>query len=99
MTAQECSMWNSAPQICMLAILHGSWVALRLPIRLLVALSGGVMGRGRKTAANKAKPPNKVDPKTQAKRQRITEDIARVLREAGYECSDEPDQPKLRPDN
>lgn len=60
---------------------------------------GGVMGRGRKTAANKAKPPNKVDPKTQAKRQRITEDIARVLREAGYECSDEPDQPKLRRDN
>ena len=43
--------------------------------------------------------PNKADPKIQAERQRIAEDIARALREAGLKCSDEPDQPKLRRDN
>ena len=43
------------------------------------------MGRIRKTAAGKADPPE-VDTKIQAERLRIAEDIARALREAGYEC-------------
>ena len=38
------------------------------------------MGRIRK-----AVPP--IDPKIQEERQRIAQDIARALREAGYECS------------
>ena len=44
------------------------------------------MGRIRKTATSKADPPE-VDPKIQEERQRIAQDIARALREAGYECS------------
>ena len=44
------------------------------------------MGRIRKTAAGKAKPP-KVDKKTEAERLRIAEDIARALRQAGYKLS------------
>ena len=43
------------------------------------------MGRIRKTTAGKADPPE-VDPKIQEERQRIAQDIARALREAGYEC-------------
>ena len=43
------------------------------------------MGRIRKTAASKADPPE-LDPKIEEERQRIAEDIARALREAGYEC-------------
>ena len=42
------------------------------------------MGRIRKTVARKADPPELQ--KTQEERQRIAEDIARALREAGYEC-------------
>ena len=40
----------------------------------------------RKTAAGKTNPPE-LDPKIEEERQRIAEDIARALREAGYECS------------
>ena len=43
-----------------------------------------VMGGIRKTA-DKADPPE-VDLKIQEEQQRIAEDIARALREAGYEC-------------
>ena len=42
------------------------------------------MGRIRKTAG-KADPPE-VDLKIQEEQQRIAQDIARALREAGYEC-------------
>ena len=42
------------------------------------------MGRIRKTA-DKADPPE-VDLKIQEEKQRIAQDIARALREAGYEC-------------
>jgi hypothetical protein len=42
------------------------------------------MGRIRKTAG-KADPPA-VDLKIQEEQQRIAQDIARALREAGYEC-------------
>ena len=45
-----------------------------------------VMGRIWKTAASKADPPE-VDLKIQEEQQRIAQDIARALREAGYECS------------
>ena len=38
-----------------------------------------------KAVPRKAVPP--IDPKIQEERQRIAEDIARALREAGYECS------------
>jgi hypothetical protein len=56
------------------------------------------MGRIR-TATSKAGPPE-VDPKIQAERLRIAEDIARALREAGYECSLGDDSvARLRPDN
>ena len=44
------------------------------------------MGRIRKTVPRKAGPPE-FDPKIQVERQRIAQDIARALREAGYECS------------
>ena len=44
------------------------------------------MGRIRKTVPRKADPPE-VDAKIQAERLRIAQDIARALREAGYECS------------
>ena len=44
-----------------------------------------VMGRIWKTAASKADPPE-LDPKIQEERMRLAEDIARALREAGYEC-------------
>jgi len=43
------------------------------------------MGRIRKTVPRKADPPE-VDAKIQAERLRIAQDIARALREAGYEC-------------
>ena len=39
----------------------------------------------KKKAARKADPPES-DQKTQEERQRIAEDIARALREAGYQC-------------
>ena len=42
------------------------------------------MGRIRKTVGN-ADPPE-VDLKIQEEKQRIAQDIARALREAGYEC-------------
>ena len=41
------------------------------------------MGRIRKTVPRKAVPP--IDPKIQEERQRIAQEIARALREAGYE--------------
>ena len=44
------------------------------------------MGHIRKTVAHKADPPE-LDPKIEEERQRIAQDIARALREAGYECS------------
>ena len=44
------------------------------------------MARIRKTATRKADPPE-LDPKIEEERQRIAQDIARALREAGYECS------------
>ena len=43
------------------------------------------MGRILKTVPRKAGPPE-FDPKIQVERQRIAQDIARALREAGYEC-------------
>ena len=43
------------------------------------------MGRIRKTVPRKAGPPE-FDAKIQVERQRIAQDIARALREAGYEC-------------
>jgi hypothetical protein len=43
------------------------------------------MKRIRKTGSSKTSPPE-LDPKIQEERQRIAEDIARALREAGYEC-------------
>ena len=43
------------------------------------------MARIRKTATSKANPPE-LDPKIEEERQRIAQDIARALREAGYEC-------------
>ena len=46
-----------------------------------------------KAVPRKAVPP--IDPKIQEERQRIAEDIARALREAGYECYDSI-QPTLR---
>jgi len=45
-----------------------------------------VVGRIWKTAASKADPPE-LDPKIEEERQRIAQDIACALREAGYECS------------
>ena len=42
------------------------------------------MRRIRKTVAHKADPPE-LDPKIEEERQRIAQDIARALREAGYE--------------
>ena len=58
------------------------------------------MGRIRKTATRKADPPE-LDPKIEEERQRIAEDIARALREAGYECSlgDDSTARTLRRDN
>jgi len=56
------------------------------------------MGRIRKKVARKTRPPA-VDPKIQAERLRIAEDIARALRQAGYECSNDSIQPTLRHDN
>jgi len=44
------------------------------------------MGYIRKSATGKADPPE-LDPKIEEERQRIAQDIARALREAGYECS------------
>ena len=44
------------------------------------------MARIRKTATSKAKPPE-LDPKIEEERQRIAQDIAPALREAGYESS------------
>ena len=43
------------------------------------------MGRIWKTAASKADPPE-LDPKIEEERQRIAQEIARALQEAGYEC-------------
>jgi len=43
------------------------------------------MGRIPKTASSKTGPPE-LDPKIEAERQRIALEIARALREAGYEC-------------
>ena len=65
------------------------------------ASSGGLLMTRRirgKAVAGKASPPD-VDQKIQEERQRIAEDIARALREAGYECSDDSIQPTLRRDN
>jgi len=45
-----------------------------------------VMGYIQKTVTSKADPPE-LDPKIEEERQRIAQDIARALREAGYECS------------
>ena len=45
-----------------------------------------VMGYIQKTVTSKADPPE-LDPKIEEERQRIAKDIARALREAGYECS------------
>jgi len=63
--------------------------------------SGGLLMTRRirgKAVPRKAVPP--IDPKIQEERQRIAEDIARALREAGYECSDDDSiQPTLRRDN
>jgi hypothetical protein len=56
------------------------------------------MGRIRKTGSRKAPQPA-VDPKIQEQRQRIAENIARALREAGYECSHDSIQPTLQRDN
>ena len=58
------------------------------------------MARIRKTATSKAKPPE-LDPKIEEERQRIAQDIARALREAGYECSlgDDNTARTLRRDN
>ena len=42
------------------------------------------MGYIRKTVTSKADPPE-LDPKIEEERQRIAQDIARALREAGYE--------------
>ena len=58
------------------------------------------MARIRKTATRKADPPE-LDPKIEEERQRIAEDIARALREAGYECSlgDDSIARRLRRDN
>ena len=63
-------------------------------------VSGVVMARIRKTATSKAKPPE-LDPKIEEERQRIAQDIARALREAGYECSlgDDNTARTLRRDN
>jgi len=46
------------------------------------------MGYIRKSATGKADPPE-LDPKIEEERQRIAQDIARALREAGYECPSE----------
>jgi hypothetical protein len=63
------------------------------------APSGGIiMGGIRKTVARKT-PPLVVDPNIQAERLRIAEDIARALREAGYECSNDRIAPTLRREN
>ena len=43
------------------------------------------MGYFRKGAVRQAAPPE-LDPKIEEERQRIAEDIARALREAGYQC-------------
>ena len=43
------------------------------------------MARIRKTATRKADPPE-LDPKIEEERQRIAQEIARALQEAGYEC-------------
>ena len=51
-----------------------------------------------KAVAGKASPPD-VDQKIQEERQRIAEDIARALREAGYECSNDRIAPTLRGEN
>jgi hypothetical protein len=62
------------------------------------ASSGGLLMTRRirgKAVAGKASPPD-VDQKIQEERQRIAEDIARALREAGYECSHDR-TPTLRP--
>ena len=53
---------------------------------MLLLGHGVVMGRIRKEAARKDALPG-VDDKIQEERQRIAQDIARALREAGYECS------------
>ena len=50
-----------------------------------------------KAVPRKAVPP--IDPKIQEERQRIAEDIARALREADYECSDDSIAPTLPRDN
>ena len=44
-----------------------------------------VMGYIQKTVTSKADPPE-LDPKIEEERQRIAQDIARALREAGYQC-------------
>ena len=49
-------------------------------------MGGVVMGYIRKTVTSKADPPE-LDPKIEEERQRTAQDIARALREAGYECS------------
>ena len=58
------------------------------------------MGYFRKGAVRQAAPPE-LDPKIEEERQRIAQDIARALREAGYECSpgDDGVARKLRRDN
>ena len=56
------------------------------------------MGRIRKTVPRNAAKPA-VEQKTQAERQCIAEDVVRVLREVGYECSNDRIAPTLRRDN
>jgi hypothetical protein len=90
---------KSAWQICMHAIHDGFWVAHPANPTTARSFRGICHGAWSEGSGGQHKPPSKVDPKTQAERQRIVEDIARALRGAGYECSDKPDQPKLRRDN
>ncbi len=97
MTARE--VWNSVPKFACTLFITISWVVF--PVLIYeVAPSGGVLMMRRirgKALPRKAVPPS--DPKIQEERQRIAEDIARALREAGYECSDDSIQPTLRRDN